>query len=58
MVKQWMWSVLIFSKAFDTVSHSILAAKLRKYGLDVRVVRWTVNWLKERSQRVVVNETV
>ena len=49
---------MIFSKAFDTVSHSILAAKLRKYGLDVRVVRWTVNWLKERSQRVVVNETV
>ena len=23
-----------FSKAFDTVSHSILAAKLRKCGLD------------------------
>jgi len=46
-----------FSKAFDSVSHIILTAKLRKCGLDDQVVRWTVNWLKERSQRVVVNET-
>uniref|UniRef100_A0A8B9ZS82 Reverse transcriptase domain-containing protein n=1 Tax=Anas zonorhyncha TaxID=75864 RepID=A0A8B9ZS82_9AVES len=43
-----------FSKAFDTVTHSILAAKLRKCGLVDRVVRQTVNWLKGRSQRVVV----
>ncbi|XP_064918707.1 ubiquitin-conjugating enzyme E2 K isoform X1 [Columba livia] len=46
---------LDFSKAFDTVSHSILTAKLRKCSLDDQVVRWTVNWLKGRSQRVVVN---
>ncbi|XP_064909576.1 gamma-1-syntrophin isoform X3 [Columba livia] len=46
---------LDFSKAFDTVSHSILTAKLRRCGLDSRVVRWVANWLKERSQRVVVN---
>ncbi|NXF84353.1 RTJK polymerase, partial [Sclerurus mexicanus] len=31
---------LDFSKAFDTVSHSILAAKLRRCGLDDQVVRW------------------
>ena len=48
---------LDFSKAFDTVSHIILTAKLRKCGLDDQVVRWTVNWLKERSQRVAVNGT-
>ena len=46
---------LDFSKAFDTVSHSILTDKLRKCGLDNWVVRWTVNWLKGRSQTVVVN---
>lgn len=46
---------LDFSKAFDTVFHSILTAKPRKCGLDDRVVRWTVNGLKGRSQRVVVN---
>ena len=56
MVRQWMWSILI-SAVFDTVSHSILAAKLRKCGLDDQVVRWIVNWLKGRSQRVVVNGT-
>ncbi|XP_064923730.1 SH2 domain-containing protein 4B isoform X1 [Columba livia] len=46
---------LDFSKAFNRVSHSILTAKLREWALDDRVVRWTANWLKERSQRVVVN---
>lgn len=46
---------LDFSKAFDTISHSILAAKLKKCGQDDQVVRWTVICLKGRSQRVVVN---
>ncbi|XP_064903923.1 olfactory receptor 14J1-like, partial [Columba livia] len=46
---------LDFSKDFDTVSHSILTAKLGECGLDDRIVRCTVNWLKGRSQRVVVN---
>lgn len=50
--------VKCFSKAFDTVSHSILTAKLRKCGLDDWVVSWTVNWLKERRQRTVVNRAV
>lgn len=46
---------LDFSKAFDTVSHRSLAAELWNCGLDDQVVKWTVNWLKERSQRVMVN---
>ncbi|PKU41163.1 rna-directed dna polymerase from mobile element jockey- hypothetical protein [Limosa lapponica baueri] len=48
---------LDFSKAFDTVSHSILIDKLRKWGLEERTVRWIENWLKDRAQRVVIRGT-
>ncbi|PKU44198.1 rna-directed dna polymerase from mobile element jockey-like [Limosa lapponica baueri] len=48
---------LDFSKAFDTVSHNILIAKLRKYGLDEWTVKWIENWLKDRAQRVVIRGT-
>lgn len=34
-----------FSKALNTVSHSILKDKLMKYGLGMWTVRWTENWL-------------
>ena len=44
-----------FSKAFDTVSCSILLGKLRKCGLDELSVRWIGNWLKGRIQRVVIS---
>ncbi|CAM4560163.1 unnamed protein product [Lepidochelys olivacea] len=46
---------LDFSKAFDMVSHSILATKLKKYGLDERTIRWIESWLDCRAQRVVIN---
>ncbi|CAM4507146.1 unnamed protein product [Lepidochelys kempii] len=46
---------LDFSKAFDTVSHSILLSKLRKYGLDECTIRWVESWLDCRAQRVVIN---
>ncbi|CAM4645120.1 unnamed protein product [Lepidochelys kempii] len=46
---------LDFSKAFDTVSHSILVTKLRKYGLDECTIRWVESWLDCRAQRVVIN---
>ncbi|RMC12097.1 hypothetical protein DUI87_11232 [Hirundo rustica rustica] len=46
---------LDFSKAFDTVSHSILLDKLAAHGLDSSTLRRVRNWLDGRAQRVVVN---
>ncbi|KAK4828082.1 LOW QUALITY PROTEIN: hypothetical protein QYF61_023142, partial [Mycteria americana] len=44
---------LDFSKAFDTVSHSILLEKLAAHGLDRCTLRWVKNWLDGQAQRVV-----
>ncbi|GAB0203637.1 hypothetical protein GRJ2_002829300 [Grus japonensis] len=38
---------LDFSKAFDTVSHSILLEKLVAHGLDRCTLRWVKNWLED-----------
>ncbi|CAM4640080.1 unnamed protein product [Lepidochelys kempii] len=46
---------LEFSKAFDTVSHNILASKLKKYGLDEWTIRWIESWLDRQAQQVVIN---
>ncbi|CAM4646046.1 unnamed protein product [Lepidochelys kempii] len=46
---------LDFSIAFDMVSHSILASKLKKYGLDEWTTRRIESWLDCRGQRVVIN---
>ncbi|KAK4831226.1 hypothetical protein QYF61_016324 [Mycteria americana] len=44
-----------FSKAFDTVSHSILLEKLAAHGLDGCTLCWVKNCLDGRAQRGVVN---
>ncbi|CAM4571371.1 unnamed protein product [Caretta caretta] len=46
---------LDFSKAFDTVSHSILASELKKYGLDEWTIRRIESWLDHRAPWVVIN---
>ncbi|RMB92866.1 hypothetical protein DUI87_30760 [Hirundo rustica rustica] len=46
---------LDFSKAFDTVSHSVLLDKLAAHGLDRSILRWVRNWLDGQAQRVMVN---
>ncbi|CAM4531595.1 unnamed protein product [Caretta caretta] len=46
---------LDFSKAFDTVSHSILVSKLKKYGLDECTIRWVESWLDCQAEQVVIN---
>ncbi|GAB0207914.1 mitochondrial enolase superfamily member 1 [Grus japonensis] len=46
---------LDFSKAFDTVPHSILLDKLSNCGMSRFNVCWVKNWLNSRAQRVVEN---
>ena len=46
---------LAFSKACDTVSHSILLQNLADRGLDRYTLGWVRNWLEGRAQRVEVN---
>ncbi|PKU46104.1 rna-directed dna polymerase from mobile element jockey-like [Limosa lapponica baueri] len=46
---------LDFSKAFDTVSRSILLEKVAAHGLDGNTLHWVKNWLEGGAQRVVVN---
>ena len=46
---------LDFSKAFDTVSHSILLEKLAAHGLDRHTLCWVKNWLDGQAQRAVVS---
>ncbi|PKU36676.1 rna-directed dna polymerase from mobile element jockey-like [Limosa lapponica baueri] len=46
---------LDFSKAFDTISYSILLEKLTAHVLERRTVRWVKNWLEGQAQRVVVD---
>ena len=47
---------LDFSKAFDTVFHSLLLDRLASHGLDRYTLCWVKNWLEAQAQRVVVNE--
>ena len=44
-----------FQKAFDSVPHSPLMAKLHSLGLNEYILRWLNNYLSNRVQSVVVN---
>ena len=46
---------LDLSKAFDTVSHSILLDKLSHYSLSENTLRWFENYLKDRKQYVCID---
>ncbi|MGL5708552.1 MAG: reverse transcriptase domain-containing protein, partial [Aeromonas sp.] len=45
---------LDFRKAFDSVNHRLLEAKLRNFGITGVVLQWISNFLKERTFRVRV----
>ena len=46
---------LDFSKAFDSVYHNMLIHKLHKLGFSGKLLLWISDYLKDRSQRVVLD---
>ena len=45
-----------FQKAFDTVNHDIILQKLKlQYGINGMMLKLIKNYLKDRTQRVLVN---
>ena len=45
------------TKAFDTVSHSVLLSKLPAYGIKGVELEWFINNLFSRKQQVVIQNT-
>ena len=45
-----------FAKAFDKVSHWILAIKMKNYGITGPICNWIRDFFEGRSQRVVCKE--
>ena len=48
---------LDFEKAFDTVPHRRLLEKLKAYGITGEILSWIGDYLRERTQVVLVNGT-
>ncbi|KAJ7417142.1 hypothetical protein BTVI_33821 [Pitangus sulphuratus] len=46
---------LDFSKAFNTLSHSVLLDKMSSIQLNNHVIQWVRNWLTGGAQRVFLN---
>ena len=46
------------SKAFDTINHELLIAKLHAYGFSIEALEVLLSYLQERWQRVKINTTL
>ena len=44
-----------FSKAFDSVKHNLLSAKLKQLPLNPYIINWYHSFLSNRQQRISVN---
>ena len=47
---------LDYKKAFDLIDHTILIAKFYSFGVNPCIVNWIIDFLRNRWQRVKVNE--
>ena len=47
--------LLDYSKAFDTINHRILFAKLKALGFTFEAISWVVGYLTDRKQKVKTN---
>ena len=47
-----------FSKAFDSVSHKLLAEKLKSLPLNPYIINWWLGFLRDRKQRVIFGSSV
>ena len=45
------------SKAFDTISHMLMISKLHAYGFNIDALEIIFNYLRNRSQRVKINNS-
>ena len=49
--------IMDLSKAFDTINHELLLAKLHAYGFDKEALRLIRSYLTERWQRIKINKS-
>ena len=50
--------LLDFSKAFDSISHSLLLSKLQSFSVSPIVLQWFASYLSQRQQQVRIGKTL